>query len=63
MASTSRVTPIIQFSSRGRRKAPVKKMRARWAVMAAMNSRAAQWWIWRMTMPARTSKLMRMADS
>ena len=62
MASSSRVTPIIQFSSRGRRNAPVKKIRARWAVMAATNSSAAQWWIWRITRPARTSKLNRMAE-
>ena len=41
----------------------MKKIRARWATIAATNSRAAQWWIWRMTMPARTSKLSRMADS
>ena len=51
------MTPIIQLSSRGRRNAPVKKMRMRCTTMAAMNSSAAQWWIWRMTSPARTSKL------
>ena len=63
MARTSSVTPIIQLISRGRRNAPVKKIRARWATIAATNTSAAQWWIWRITMPARTSKLMRMADS
>ena len=51
---------MIQLISRGRRKAPVKKMRMRWAMIAPTNSSAAQWWIWRMTSPARTSKLMRM---
>ncbi len=56
-ASSRRVTPTIQFSSRGRRKAPVKKTRQRWAMTEARNTRAAQWWIWRMTSPALTSKL------
>ena len=31
--------------------------------MAARNSSAAQWWIWRITSPARTSKLRSSADS
>ena len=54
---------MIQFSSRGRRNAPVKKMRQRWATIVAMNTSAAQWWIWRITSPARTSKLSRTVDS
>ena len=58
MASTSRVTPTIQLSSRGRRKAPVKNTRHRCTTMAATNTSAAQWCIWRITSPARTSKLM-----
>ncbi len=56
------VTPTSQFSSRGRRKAPVKKMRPRWVTMAARKTSAAQWCIWRMTRPARTSKLSRTVD-
>ena len=63
MARTSSVTPTIQLISRGRRKAPVKKTRTRCTTMAATNSSAAQWWIWRITSPARTSKLMSSADS
>jgi hypothetical protein len=58
MASTSRVTPTIQFTSRGRRKAPVKNTRHRCTTRAARKMRAAQWCIWRITRPARTSKLM-----
>ena len=30
--------------------------------MEARNSSAAQWWIWRMTSPARTSKLSSSAE-
>jgi hypothetical protein len=57
------VTPMIQLISRGRRKAPVKKTRSRWAEIVARNSSAAQWWAWRMTRPARTSNDKRIADS
>ena len=46
---------MIQLISRGRRNAPVKKMRSRWTTIAATNSSAAQWWICRMTRPPRTS--------
>jgi hypothetical protein len=42
MARSSSDTPTIQFSSRGLRKAPVKKMRQRWVTMLAMNRSAAQ---------------------
>ena len=54
--------PMTQLISRGRRNAPVKNTRARCTAMEARNSRAAQWWIWRMTRPARTSKLSSRAD-
>ena len=57
------VTPMIQLISRGRRKAPVKKIRQRWATIAAAKMSAVQWWIWRTTNPARTSKLSRTVDS
>ncbi len=43
-----------QLTSRGRRNAPVKKMRHRWMTMAARNTSAAQWCVWRMSRPART---------
>ena len=36
---------MTQFASRGRRNAPVKKMRNRWTMIDAANSSAAQWWI------------------
>jgi len=50
--------PISQFTSRGLRYAPVKNTRSMWMVSAAMNRSAAQWWICRISSPARTSKLM-----
>ena len=55
--------PMSQLISRGRRKAPVKKMRSRCTTMAATKTSAAQWWIWRITSPARTSKLRRITES
>ena len=57
-----RLTPIIQLISRGRRKAPVKNTRHRWTTTAPKKTRAAQWCIWRMTSPARTSKVMSSVD-
>jgi len=51
-----RVKPISQFISRGFRNAPVKKTRIMWTTIAAMKTRAAQWWIWRIRRPPRTSK-------
>ena len=48
--------PRIQFSSRGLRNAPVKNTRNMCTVMPTTNSRAAQWWTWRMSRPPRTSK-------
>jgi hypothetical protein len=62
MARISRVQPMIQLISRGRRKAPVKNTRQACTASDARNSRAAQWWIWRITRPARTSKLSRRAE-
>ena len=62
MPSSNMVTPTTQLISRGLRNAPVKKIRAMCTTMAATNIRAAQWWIWRITSPARTSKLREMAD-
>jgi hypothetical protein len=59
----SRVTPTSQFSSRGRRNAPVKKMRHTCTTMAARNTRAAQWWTWRISRPVRTSKLSRTVEA
>jgi len=56
------VTPTTQLISRGLRKAPVKKMRAMCTTIAATKISAAQWWIWRITRPARTSKLSEIAD-
>ncbi len=56
-------TPMTQFSSRGLRKAPVKKLRSMCTTIEARNTIVAQWWIWRISRPPRTSKLMRSADS
>ena len=49
---------MTQFSSRGLRNAPVKNTRSMCTVMATMNISAAQWWIWRMSRPPRTSNEM-----
>jgi hypothetical protein len=61
-ARRSRLTPTSQLISRGRRKAPVKKTRQTWVTREATKTRAAQWWSWRITSPARTSKLSRTAE-
>ena len=58
MARISIVMPMSQFSSRGLRKAPVKKMRAMWTMIDPVKMSAAQWCIWRMRRPPRTSKEM-----
>ncbi len=63
MPSAMRPSPISQLSSRGLRNAPVKNTRNMWISIAARNSSAAQWWIWRMTRPPRTSKVMFSVDS
>jgi hypothetical protein len=47
--------PMIQLSSRGLRNAPVKKMRSMCTMIAATKISAAQWCIWRMISPPRTS--------
>ena len=57
------VTPMIQLVSRGRRNAPVKKMRSRCTTIEATNSSAAQWCSWRMNRPPRTSNDSRSAES
>ena len=54
----SRKQPTSQFSSRGRRNAPVKNTRSMWTDMAATNISAAQWCSWRMNRPPRTSNEM-----
>ena len=54
---------MTQLASRGRRNAPVKKMRARCTMIDAENISAAQWWTWRTNRPPRTSKLMSRVDA
>ena len=49
---------MIQLVSRGLRKAPVKNTRHMCTIIAATKISAAQWWIWRMIRPPRTSKEM-----
>ena len=56
--SAIRAIPIIQFISRGLRKAPVKNVRNMWTSIAARNISADQWWIWRTIRPPRTSNVM-----
>src|ERR1700689_4069619 len=51
MARISMVVPMTQFSSRGLRNAPVKKMRAIWTMIEPGKMSAAQWCIWRITRP------------
>ena len=62
-ASSSRPIPISQLISRGRRNAPVKKMRARWTAIAPRNTSAVQWWTWRMSSPDWTSNDSRITDA
>ncbi len=56
------VVPMSQFSSRGLRNAPVKKMRAMCTMMEPVKMSAAQWCIWRTSRPPRTSKEMLTVD-
>ena len=56
MARISSVEPTIQFSSRGLRKAPVKKTRAMWMTIAPTKMSQAQWCICRINRPPRTAK-------
>ncbi len=58
MPSSTSSEPITQLSSRGLRKAPVRKTRIMCTSIAAMNSIAAQWCICRTSSPPRTSKEM-----
>lgn len=51
-----------QLISRGLRKAPVKKTRIMWTVMATVKKSAAQWWMWRISRPPRTSKEISTVD-
>ena len=57
-----RPTPISQLISRGLRNAPVKNTRTTCATTDAMKISAAQWWVWRITRPARTSNDSRSTD-
>ena len=57
------MTPMIQLVSRGLRNAPVKKTRAECTIIAATKISAAQWWIWRMIRPPRTSNEMCSVDA
>ena len=63
MARMNKVKPITQFSSRGLRNAPVKKMRSMCRPMDATNSSAAQWCTWRISSPPRMSKEMSSVDA
>ena len=58
IARMNSTKPITQLISRGLRNAPVKKTRSMCRPMAATNSSAAQWWIWRMSRPPRMSNEM-----
>ncbi len=53
---------MVQFSSRGLRKAPVKKMRHMCTTIEPVKMSAAQWCIWRTSSPPRTSKEMFTVD-
>ncbi len=55
--------PKTQLISRGLRNAPVKKTRIMCTSIAATKTRAAQWWIWRISRPPRTSKLMSIVEA
>ena len=50
--------PMCQLIVRGLRNAPVKKTRNMCTTIDVVNSSAAQWWIWRISSPPRTSKEM-----
>jgi hypothetical protein len=63
MASSNSTTPMTQFSSRGLRNARVKKTRHRCTTIAATSTSVAQWWVWRMSKPARTLNDSRMVES
>ena len=54
---------MTQLSSRGLRKAPVKKIRAMCTTMEPTKMSADQWCIWRISRPPRTPKEMLTVDS
>ena len=56
MAKMSSVVPMVQLSSRGLRKAPVKNTRPMCKTMAPTKMSQAQWCIWRIKRPPRTAK-------
>ena len=62
MARISISRPIVQFSSRGLRKAPVRKMRPMCTTIDPVKMSAAQWCIWRTRRPPRTSNEMPTVD-
>jgi hypothetical protein len=62
IASSSTAMPTTQVRWRGRRKAPVKKLRHRCSTIAATNTSEAQWWVWRTSSPAGTSKEIRITE-
>ena len=62
IARMNSTKPIVQFSSRGLRNAPVKKMRSMCSMIDATNSSAAQWCTCRMSSPPRISNEMFRAD-
>ncbi len=49
---------MVQFNSRGLRKAPVKKTRAMCTTIEPTKMSHAQWCIWRINRPPRTAKEM-----
>ncbi len=63
IARMKRTKPNTQLISRGLRNAPVKKTRSMCRPMAATNSRAAQWCIWRTKSPPRMSNEMSSVDA
>ena len=50
------MSPMVQLSSRGLRKAPVKNTRAMCTTIEPTKMSHAQWCIWRISNPARTAK-------
>ena len=58
MPRISSSTPMIQFTSRGLRNAPVKKTRIMCSIIENRKISAAQWWICRISRPPRTSNEM-----
>ena len=63
MPRTSSSTPMIQFTSRGLRNAPVKKTRIMCSIIENRKISAAQWWICRISRPPRTSNEMSSVDA